>query len=154
MAKKRTEQEKAEKERKDAEEKARKAKIILDRIRSGMSLIKATANNDPISDSTFDEWCAKDKELAGEYARAREQRADKIFEEILAIADDATNDTMVITGKDGTPIEVENKEWVNRSKLRIDARKWMLSKMEPKKYGDKMDVTTDGKAITAVINIS
>lgn len=137
MAKKRTEQEKAE-----------IAKIILDRIRSGMSLIKATANNDPISDSTFDEWCSKDKELAGEYARAREQRADKIFEEMLAIADDGTNDTIVITGKDGTPIEVENKEWVNRSKLRIDTRKWMLSKMMPKKFGDKIDITTKDEAIT------
>lgn len=142
MAKKRTPDEKAE-----------IAKIILDRIKSGMSLIKATANNDPISDSTFDEWCSNDKELAGEYARAREQRADKIFEEMLSIADDGTNDTMIITGKDGTPIEVENKEWVNRSKLRIDTRKWMLSKMQPKVYGDKVDVTTDGKAITAVINI-
>ena len=130
------------------EEKAEIAKIILDRIKSGMSLIKATANNDPISDSTFDEWCSNDKELAGEYARAREQRADKIFEEMLSIADDGTNDTIVLTGKDGTPIEVENKEWVNRSKLRIDTRKWMLSKMQPKVYGDKIDITTKDEAIT------
>lgn len=130
------------------EEKAEIAKIILDRIKSGMSLIKATANNDPISDSTFDEWCSNDKELAGEYARAREQRADKIFEEMLSIADDGTNDTMVIMGKDGTPVEVENKEWVNRSKLRIDTRKWMLSKMQPKVYGDKIDITTKDEAIT------
>jgi len=137
MAKKRT-----------PEEKAEIAKIIIERVSSGMSLKKATVNNDPISDTTFDSWCAEDKDLAGQYARAREKRADAIFEEILAIADDGTNDTMVIVGKDGTPMEVENKEWVNRSKLRVDARKWMLSKMQPKTYGDKIDLTTKGEPIT------
>ena len=37
-------------------------------------------------------------------------------------------------------LEVENKEWTNRSKLRVDARKWVASKLKPKKYGDKLDV--------------
>jgi hypothetical protein len=38
---------------------------------------------------------------------------------------------------------------VARSKLQIDARKWKASKLAPKKYGDKMDLTTDGEKITS-----
>jgi hypothetical protein len=46
-----------------------------------------------------------------------------------------------------TVIEVVNTEHIQRSRLRVDARKWIASKLKPKKYGDKMDVTSDGKAI-------
>jgi hypothetical protein len=50
---------------------------------------------------------------------------------------------------------VENKEWTNRSRLRIDARKWVASKLKPKVYGDKTDITSGGeqlKQTTIVIN--
>ena len=50
-------------------------------------------------------------------------------------------------------VDVENKEFINRSKVRIDARKWMLGKMQPKKYGDKLDVTTDGEKINNIPNV-
>ncbi len=65
-------------------------------------------------------------------------------EDILDIADDGSNDFMTITKGDKT-YEVENKEVTNRSRLRVDTRKWIMSKMKPKKYGDKLDMTTNGK---------
>jgi hypothetical protein len=74
-----------------------------------------------------------------QYARAREEQADFLAEEILEIADDGSNDLMTITKGDAS-YEAENKEVTNRSKLRVDARKWIASKLKPKKYGDKLDM--------------
>jgi hypothetical protein len=85
--------------------------------------------------------------LIDDYTRARELRSDRIFEDILAIADKANNDTY----KDADGVERVNREVVDRAKIQIDARKWMLGKMQPKKYGDKMDITSDGKTLPAPV---
>ena len=77
------------------------------------------------------------------YTRAREQRADNIFEEILIIADSQEND--VIDLPDGT--QITNHNVINRNRLQIDARKWMLGKMQPQKYNDKIDITSNGEHI-------
>lgn len=79
-----------------------------------------------------------------QYARAREAQADFLAEEIIEIADDGSNDLMTIT-KGDVSYEVENKEVTNRSKLRVDARKWVASKLKPKKYGDKLDLSHAGE---------
>jgi len=73
------------------------------------------------------------------YARSKEIQADLIAEEILDIADDGSNDFMRIVKGDES-YEVERKEVTNRSRLRVDSRKWLLSKLLPKKYGDKIEV--------------
>jgi len=77
------------------------------------------------------------KEFLRQYARAKDQQADFLAEEILEIADDGSNDLMTIT-KGDVLYEQENKEVTNRSKLRVDARKWISSKLKPKKYGDRI----------------
>jgi len=102
--------------------------------------------------STFYEWIRNDDLKSDHYARVKEDRADYIFEDILNIADETHNDRRVKS--DGA--EVVDHEAIQRSKLRVDARKWMLSKMLPKKYGDKIDVTSDGDKIGGdkSINIS
>lgn len=101
------------------------------------------------SRTTVHKWVKDIPEFANNYARAREDQADFLAEEILEIADDGNNDTKRIKkGKEF--IEVENTEWTNRSKLRVDARKWIASKLKPKKYGDKVDVTTAGEQINKV----
>jgi hypothetical protein len=83
------------------------------------------------------------REFLQNYARARDERAEFLAEEILEIADDGANDLMTITKGDLT-YEVENKEVTNRSRLRVDARKWIASKLKPKKYGDKVDLNHAG----------
>jgi hypothetical protein len=90
------------------------------------------------------------QEFSLQYARAKEEQADFLAEEILEIADDSSNDTMTVKNNRGEDVEVENREWTNRSRLRVDARKWIASKLKPKKYGDKVDVTTNGQPITNV----
>ena len=59
-------------------------------------------------------------------------------QEILEISDDASRDTKIVTNKDDSPAEVAEHELINRSKLRVDARKWLMSKIAPKKYGDRV----------------
>lgn len=93
---------------------------------------------------TIRHWIGNNKEFSAMYARAKEDQADFLAEQILGIADDSSNDT--IEGEYGP---MENKEWVNRSKLRVDARKWIASKLKPKRYGDKLDMTTGGDKLNS-----
>jgi hypothetical protein len=74
-------------------------------------------------------------EFRHQYARAREAQADFLAEEILQIADDGENDTYAT--ENGPAV---NHDVVQRSRLRVDARKWLASKLAPKKYGDKLAV--------------
>lgn len=121
--------------------------LICGELSKGRSLRSVLRDEGMPHSDTFYVWIDSDKTKSVQYARACEERAEKIFEEMLDIADDSSNDTMYIETKGGKEIEVEDKEWTNRSRLRIDTRKWMLSKMMPKKYGDKLDVTTDGEKL-------
>lgn len=121
---------------------------VLEYIEEGKSLRSILLSNDMPSSRTFYSWLDADKEKVKRYARATEIRAEAIFEDMLEIADDGTNDFMTIT-KGDLEYNVEDKEVTNRSRLRLDTRKWMLSKMQPKKYGDKLDVTSDGDALQA-----
>ena len=75
-------------------------------------------------------------EFSDQYARAREAQADKLAEEALQIADDGRSDTYV----DGDGNVKTDTEVIQRSKLRVDTRKWLASKMAPKKYGDKVAI--------------
>jgi hypothetical protein len=95
----------------------------LELIADGLSIRKACAQTGlPIS--TFTDHILK-PEYSEHYARAMERRADAIFDEIVDISD-------------GEQQEDGEKPDTQRDRLRIDARKWVVSKMLPKKYGDKV----------------
>ena len=89
--------------------------------------------------ATILNWLRTNKNFLAQYEKAKEEQADALAEEMLDIADDATNDWMAKYGKDGenTGWQV-NAEHVQRSRLRLDTRKWIASKLKPKKYGDKI----------------
>tara|TARA_R110000782_G_C14621485_1_gene393301 strand:- start:215 stop:658 length:444 start_codon:yes stop_codon:yes gene_type:complete len=105
---------------------------IIAFIEDGLSLRKAVIKVG-ISTRSFYDWIEKDLELQQQYARAIICRADVYFDEIIEIADDSSGD--VINTEEGTRMD---SEFVQRSKLRVDARKWAVSKMNPKKYGDRV----------------
>lgn len=106
--------------------------VILD-ISEGMPVRQALKGK--ISNGKFYDMLEENEAYAKRYARATELRAEKIFEDALDIADDSTDD---IIYKDGVPIE--NQKVVQRDRLRVETRKWFLSKLHPKKYGDKSEV--------------
>ena len=89
-------------------------------------------------------WLADDANTAfrDQYARAKEFGIEALADDITEISDDARNDWMERSGEDDRGW-VANGEHIQRSKLRVDARKWLLSKLAPKKYGDKLDMTVD-----------
>ncbi len=113
---------------------------ICERLADGESLRAICASDDMPGKSTVFQWLAAHKEFADQYARARETQADALFDEILSIADDVSRDT--IAGKNGESIA--NNEWISRSRLRVDARKWMAGKLRPKVYGDKVQTELTG----------
>ena len=89
-------------------------------------------------------WLAQHEEFREMYRAAREAQADYIFDEILEIADDGRNDWRERQREDGGTVMVLNKEHVNRSRLRIDARKWVLARMNAKKYGERVSTELTG----------
>ena len=116
---------------------------VCQEIEKGRALRNVLKDENMPSTSTFYQWLDNDEVKAKQYARATEVRADIIFDDILAIADENTNDTSI--NENG--IEVVNNDVIQRSRLRIDARKWVLSKLNPKKFGDKADITSGGEKI-------
>jgi hypothetical protein len=99
-------------------------------------------------------WIDCDSVLLDRYARAKEAQADFMADEILDIADDATNDWMERKDKDERGIGwMLNGEHVQRSRLRIESRKWLASKLKPKKYGDKTTIAGDAENPLAVLTM-
>jgi hypothetical protein len=93
------------------------------------------------------------EEFRDMYARARESQAEVLADEIIEIADDSSEDFIFAEGedKDGNGAKkFINKEYVKRSALRVDARKWVAAKLLPKKYGDltRHEVTVNKPLVT------
>lgn len=126
------------------------ANRICDALADGRSLRSICLDDDMPSQTTVFRWLADDRYTAfrESYARAREAQADAIFDEILDIADDGSNDWMERKRQDGSIDEVVDHEHIQRSKLRVDARKWMAGKLAPKKYGDRLDLTSSDGSLT------
>ena len=111
------------------------ADAVCERLAAGESLRKA-CEAEGLTAQTMLRWIEADTALAEQYAQARARGYALLADELVAIADDGLNDTY----------QTENGEAVNhdviaRSRLRVDTRKWMLAKMLPKLYGDKLEHT-------------
>lgn len=115
------------------------AENICELIASGNSLRTICADHDDMPAlSTVFLWLSKFPNFSEQYARARETWAEAELENIFDIADDTSRDTMTRKDRNGNEYEVADNEWIARSKLRVDTRRWALSKLAPKKYGDKI----------------
>jgi len=115
------------------------AEEILRRMCEGESINSICKDPHIPARSTVMLWVATDREgFSDKYARAMEARAHFWAEEILDIADNASNDYIERNDPDN-PGYITNGEAVSRSKLRVDSRKWMLSKLLPK-FSDKQTI--------------
>lgn len=121
-----------------------KAELILKRLADGESLNAICKDADMPAESTVRSWALKDVEgFAAKYAHAREIGYDRLGEEILQIADTPQLGEIRTTKADGGE-EVKYADMIEHRRLQVDARKWMLSKMLPKRYGDKIDHNVTG----------
>lgn len=112
---------------------------ICSRLAAGESMRSISRDEDMPAMSTLFKWLREHEEFSQQYARAKEESADALVEEILDIADDGVNDWMEKHGKEGEAIGYQvNGEHIQRSRLRVDTRKWAASKLKPKKYGDRL----------------
>jgi hypothetical protein len=102
------------------------ANLICKRLAEGESLRAICRDEDMPAESTVRAWALDDREgFYAQYARSRDIALDSIAEEVFEIADGLTNDPA-------------------RDRLRFDARRWYLSKLAPKKYGDKVTQEVSG----------
>ena len=92
--------------------------------------------DDMPDESTVYLWRIKNKEFSQQYAQAKMRQADLLAEECIDIADDDSQDIKV----NDEGYETFNGEFVARSRLRIDTRKWMASKLLPKQYGERREL--------------
>lgn len=123
---------------------------ICERIAKGESLRAICETEGMPAASTVCGWLAEDAAFAEQYARAREAQADYYADEIVAIADEPPN-LVPTTDDKGEVVEVAlDGAAIQRQRLRIDARKWVASKLKPKKYGEKVDVEHGGQVILNV----
>jgi hypothetical protein len=104
------------------------AELICQRLLEGESLNMIVKDENMPGNGTVFRWLAQHEEFREKYARAREAQMDAMAEEILNIADDG---------------EPEQANWL---KLRVDTRKWLMSKLAPKKYGDRTTLAGDPNA--------
>lgn len=134
------------------------ATLICARMSEGESLRSICRDPSMPALSTVFLWIGKFPQFSEQYKLAMAARADAMFEELFDIADDGQNDWMEIQDKDGDCVGWKlNGEHVQRSRLRIDTRKWALSKMMPKKYGDKteaVEVNDDNEITINVVRVS
>ena len=106
--------------------------IVCKRIEEGEAVRNILKDKDMPSTSTFFMWLDSDDSKSKQYARAKEVYADKMFDDLVLIADSTSND--VYQNEKGE--DQVNHDVIQRDRLRIDTRKWTLSKLNPKKYGD------------------
>jgi hypothetical protein len=112
-------------------------------LSEGMSLrqiLKADTVGALPAQSTVYEWLLRHPLFAEQYARAREEQADTLADEIISIADEQP-EVIAVTDKQGALIEHKlDGAFLQWQKNRIEARKWTAMKLKPKKYGDRMAV--------------
>jgi hypothetical protein len=116
-----------------SEDRANISIMVLEGMRSGLSAFKA-CKAAGVPQSTFNDWINADADLAVQYAHAREALIEKMAGEILEIAD-----TPVGSMDNGAT----DSGAIQKQRLQVDTRKWLLSKLAPKKYGDKIEVSGD-----------
>lgn len=122
---------------------------ILERVAGGMSLVKACGANN-LTHGAFLDACAKDADLADRYARARQSCLEFHAEILIDLCDTPVEGTETTIKADGG-VEVKTGDMLGHRKLQIDTRKWLLAKLMPSKYGEKLDLNHSGSISVPVI---
>lgn len=123
---------------------------ICEQVSQGKSLRQVAKQDGMPARSTIFAWLYQNRDFSDQYRRAKEFSADAMAEDILDIADENDDDWMEV-GSGNNVKTVVNREAVERSKLRVHARTFLMGKMQPKRYGDKLDVTTKGEKLPTPI---
>ena len=121
---------------------------ICERMAEGETLRKICSDPEMPSRNTVLRWVKNDDGFKKQYETARQACMDWYADEIVNIAWDTSSDT--IQGKDGQPLC--NHEWIARSRLKVDSLKFLMAKLHPTRYGDKLQ--SDQPAEAPVLTIT
>jgi hypothetical protein len=119
----------------------------IEKGRSLRSILKEDENMP--SSSTFFIWLKESEIKSKRYELATDLRTDILFDEIIDIAYNTEEGTTTKETERG--VEITTGDMLGHRRLKIDALKWSLSKLNPKKYGEKIQVDQDVKQITEII---
>lgn len=108
------------------------ASEICSRIIDGESLRKICSDDHMPSKATIFNWLAKNDSFLDQYTRAKSDQADTMEDDMLAISDSVGADAAEVA----------------KARLQIETRKWIASKLKPKKYGDKLDLNHSGTIVS------
>lgn len=127
---------------------------ICIRIVRGESLESITRDSYMPHVATVYRWLQKHEEFCEMYTRAREDQADTLADQIIAIADE-NPETIPVYDKDGNLLEVKvDSALIAFQKNRIEARKWTAAKLKPMKYGEKQILAGDKDNPVAVKDVT
>ena len=118
---------------------------ILERISNGESLRSITRDPSMPVMSVVYVWMLRHPDFAEQYARAREEQAETLADEIVSLADEEPVQVV-----DDKGIGRVDSAWVTWQKNRVDARKWVAAKLKPKKYGERVALAGDAEAPVVV----
>ena len=114
------------------------ANQICKRLAGGESLRSICLDPTMPAQQTIYTWMSARPAFQEQYVRAREEQAETMADEIVAIADE-TPETAPVFDKDGNQLAIKlDSSYIQWQKNRIDARKWTAAKLRPKKYGDRI----------------
>lgn len=109
-------------------------------LSEGISIRTICLSDDMPDKSTFFRWLRIHSELRDQYVRAKRESVDAMGEKILDLSDESVDLAIEVDPKASGAV-------VQAVKLQVDTRKWLMSKLLPKVYGDKIDVTSGGEII-------
>jgi hypothetical protein len=116
---------------------------ICAQLAAGLSLRAVCREEGMPPEVTVRRWVVDDVQgFAAQYARARDMGLDAMADELVAIADTPQIGTKSVSKATG--LEITEGDMVEHRRLQVDARKWYLSKLAPKRYGDKQQVEHSG----------
>ena len=115
------------------------ALAICERIAQGETLSQVCASPGMPSRATVYRWQEADEDFRATYRRARELQMESWGDEIVDIADDTTLDTVTRVTPQGREYETVDHENIQRSKLRVNTRQWLMARLNPRLYGDKVE---------------
>jgi len=107
---------------------------LCQRLSQGVSMRSVCRDDDMPCMATIWRWLRENDNFAKRYTAAKQESADAMIEDILAISD-----------------QDDDEESTNRSRLRVDTRKWIAAKLRPEKYSEKLDLTPSGGTVKITI---
>lgn len=124
-------------------DRAESSRVILEAVSNGRTLRSICAEEGMPTSGTFLGWVMQDDALAERYRLARGLGLDVMADEIVEISNTPKIGTKTVSKVTG--LEITEADMTDHRRLQIDARKWLLAKMAPKKYGDRIEVDANVK---------